>query len=405
MSIKPFTIEQSRTLLNRYDELIIRGCQAHKSSHKMLEMGYPVFTERASGARFWDVDGNEYLDYLMCYGPIVLGHNDPVVNEAVRQQMEAGTVYTTPHPKELDVAEMLIDVIPVAEMVGFFIGGTAATTSARRLARAYTGRERIIRCGYHGWPDWGSAGVPEAIGQLSPSVPYGNLDALEDRFKEYDNQIAGVIIETVQGDVPPEGFLQGCIDIAHRYEALCILDEVKVGFRMAFGGAGEYYNLTPDLATFGKACCNGYPGSFIVGRKDILSTERCQSVWLSATFHCDPVSLVAMRSVIQEIKRRDGIAYQWKIGNRLIEGINRTCGAGGLGYCLRGPGPMPIPHMKKEDRDCCISMLQGCLARGFHLPPSHPMFLSLSHTEEDIENTIVAVEESIADLDSEQSGD
>ena len=259
---------------------------------------------------------------------------------------------------------MLIDLIPMAEMLGFFIGG----------------------------------GVPEVVGQLTLATPYGDLDTLEDCFRKYDNQIACIVMETIQGDGPAEGFLQGCVDIAHRYGALCVFDETKVGFRVAYGGGSEYYGIMPDLATFGKACCNGYPGSFVVGRKEILSSKRCQSAWLAATFHCDLPSLVALATVIEEMKRRDGIIYQWKIGNRLIEGVNQACEAGSLGYRLSGLGPMPKPNVTEEERDRCLAMLQGCLARGFYLHPNHPMFLSLSHTEDDIADTIVAVQESIADL-------
>ena len=154
MPVKPYNIEQSKALLDRSDQLIVRGCQGHKRSHDMLALGYPVFTQRAAGARFWDVDGNEYLDYLMGFGPILLGYNDPVVNAAVQAQMEEGTIYSTAHPKELEVAQMLIDLIPAVEMLGFLIGGSAATSAAVRLARAYTGRDKVLRCGYHGWHDW-----------------------------------------------------------------------------------------------------------------------------------------------------------------------------------------------------------------------------------------------------------
>lgn len=402
MTAKPtYCIDKSRQLLARSDELIVRGCQGHKRSHDMLAMGYPVFTQRAAGARFWDVDGNEYLDYLLGFGPILLGYNDPAVNAAVRQQMEQGTIYTTAHPKELEVAQQLIDLIPGVEMVAFFIGGSAATSGALRLARAYTGREYIIRCGYHGWHNWTQprgVGVPDRISDLTLAVPYGDLDALRDTFKRYENRVACVIMETVQGDGPPEGFLQGVVDVAHEFGALAVFDEIKVGFRVAFGGGGEYYGVVPDLATFGKACCNGYPGSFVAGKREILGSDKCQSTWLAATFHCDLLSLVAMETVIAEMKRRDGIAYQWKIGNRLIEGINQACEEGGIGYRLSGTGPMPKPNMPKEEKDRIVAMLQGCLARGVYLHPGHPMFLSLAHTEEDIEYTIRAVRESIADL-------
>ena len=401
MPVKPYNIEQSKALLDRSDQLIVRGCQGHKRSHEMLALGYPVFTQRAAGARFWDVDGNEYLDYLMGFGPILLGYNDPVVNAAVQAQMEEGTIYSTAHPKELEVAQMLIDLIPAVEMLGFLIGGSAATSAAVRLARSYTGRDKVIMCGYHGWHDWSRTedeGAPAVIAPFTIKVPYGDLDALEDIFKQNDNEIACVIMETIQGGGPPEGFLQGCVDMAHKYGALCIFDEVKVGFRVAFGGAGEYYGVTPDLTAFAKACSNGYPGSFVAGRKEILGSPQCQSSWMAATFHCDLPSLVSIETVINEVKRRDGIAYQWKLGNRLIKGINAACEDGGLGYRLTGVGPMPTPVMEEEEKDRCIAMLQGCLARGYYLHPNHPMFFSLSHTEEDIEDTIVAVQESIADL-------
>ena len=149
MSVKPYSIAGSKALMDRYNEVLVRGYAPHKNLSGMLEKGYPVFIERAEGARFWDVDGNGYLDYLMGFGPIVLGYDDPAVCEAVREQMARGTVYNTAHPRELVVAELLVDAIPGAEMVGFFIGGSAATSSAVRLSRVYTGREKVIRCGYH----------------------------------------------------------------------------------------------------------------------------------------------------------------------------------------------------------------------------------------------------------------
>ena len=159
------------------------------------------------------MDGNEYLDYLMGFGPILLGYNDPVVNAAVQAQMEEGTIYRTAHPKELEVAQMLIDLIPAVEMLGFLIGGSAATSAAVRLARAYTGRDKVLRCGYHGWHDWSRTedeGAPAVIAPLTIEVPYGDLDAIEDCFKQNDNEVACLIMETIRGDGPPEGFLQGC---------------------------------------------------------------------------------------------------------------------------------------------------------------------------------------------------
>ncbi|MYF74418.1 MAG: aminotransferase class III-fold pyridoxal phosphate-dependent enzyme, partial [Gemmatimonadetes bacterium] len=199
MSKKNYTIAKSKALLNRYGDVLVRGYIPHKNIFGQVDMDYPAFVQRAAGARFWDVDGNEFLDYVMGFGPIVLGYDDPAVCRAIHEQVANGTVYSLAYPRELTVAELLIEVIPCAEMVGFFIGGSAATSSAVRLSRVYTGRDRVITCGYHGWHDWarpGDEGVPKIVSELTCAVPYGDLDALEACLKKYDNQVACVVMET-----------------------------------------------------------------------------------------------------------------------------------------------------------------------------------------------------------------
>lgn len=400
-SLQAPVISRSAELLQRSDELLVRGCQGHKRSHDMIARGYPVFTRHARGPRFWDADGNAYLDYLLAYGPILLGHDDAAVNAAITEQIQNGTIYTTAWEREIAVAEKLLALIPSAEMLGFLIGGSAATTGAIRLARAFTGKDYIIRSGYHGWHDWamaGRIGVPAQVSQFTLEAPYADLDALDDLFQQHPGQVACVIMETTREDGPPAGFLEGCVEIAHRHEALCIFDEIKVGFRVAFGGAGHHYGVTPDLSTFGKACCNGYPGSFVAGRKEILNSPQCQDAWLAATFHCDALSLTAMDIVVDEMQRRDGIAYQWKIGNRLMEGLNAVTREHEIGYRLTGLGPMPTPVTDDEDQERVAAWLRGCLARGAYIPPGHPLFLSLAHTEEDIEETIQIVSDAAQDV-------
>ena len=395
-------IDRSRTLLAESDQVIIRGCQGHKRSHEMLAQGYPVFTTRAEGARFWDADGNQYVDYLLGFGPILLGYGDEAVNSAIRRQIEEGTIYSTAHELEIETAKRIIGLNPWAAMVGFFIGGSATTTGAVRIARAFTGRSKIIRCGYHGWHDWtqpGGAGVPPEVGALTYEFTYGDLEDLERVLRENTNEVACVIVESIKGEGPPDGFLEGCVFLAHRYGAVCIFDEIKVGFRVAMGGGTEYYGVTPDIATFGKACCNGYPGGFIVATEPFLRKQECQDAWLAATFHCDLLSLTAMNVVFDEMKRRGGIAYQHKLGSRLMEGINAACKDGALSYHLVGHPAMPTPVMSEEDKPRCIAMLQGVLGRGFYLHPGHPMFLSLAHTTQDIEDTIEAVARSITELE------
>ncbi len=396
-------IDGSRTMLARSDELLIRGCQGHKRNHTMLERGYPVFTKRAKGARFWDVDGNVYLDYLMGFGPIVLGHGDPEVIDVLGRTMADGCIFSTAHEAELRAAELVLELNPWAEMVGFVLGGSAATTAAVRVARAYTGREVILRCGYHGWHGWTAndpAGVPRCERELAIAFPYGDLNRLDDLLKQHDGKVAGVIVETVQEAGPPEGFLETVLELARARGALAIFDEVKTGFRVAFGGASEHYGLAPDLATFGKACCNGLPGSYVVGRHDVLNHPAVQACWLAATFHCELLSLAVMELVTQRLRDACGIAHQWQLGRQLMDGVNAACQRAGMPYRLTGLPPMPQPVIDPEaQKPRVIRMLIGALRRGHYLHPGHCMFFSMAHTEADVAATVRAVEEALDELD------
>ena len=379
----------------------VLSCQSHRRFDLMHELGYPLYAQRAEGARFWDVDGNEYIDYLMGFGPIVLGHNDLAVNEAVRRQMDEGTVYTLCHPLELDVANLLIETIPSAEMIGFYIGGSGATSGALRIARAHTGRDRVIKCGYHGWHDWtrpGDPGVPDIVSDLTTVVEYGDLEQIDAAFQKRPDLIACIIVETIQQGDPPDGYLQACVDVAHQHGALCVFDETKVGFRVAFGGGGELTGVTPDLSTFGKAISNGYPGSFVAGKREILGSESTQSLWMTATFQSDLLSLAAIGATVSELRRRNGIAYQRDIGKRLMNGINAAFSSAGTSFRLVGPAPMPTPVVDEQDRESCFRVLQACLEKGHYLHPTHPWFLSLAHTEQDIDSTVSAVKEAIATI-------
>jgi glutamate-1-semialdehyde aminotransferase len=392
-------LTESNRIYNYAESRIVLACQSHRRFDLMGELGYPLYAQRADGARFWDVDGNEYLDYLMGFGPIVIGHNHPVVNAAVRQQMDEGTIYSLCHPLELEVADLLIETIPAAEMVGFFIGGSGATSGAVRIARAYTGRDRVIKCGYHGWHDWtrpGDPGVPDIVSDLTTVIDYGDVEQMSAAFQAHPDQTACVIVETIQRGGAPEGYLQACVDIAHQNGALCVFDETKVGFRVAFGGGGEIANIAPDLSTFGKAISNGYPGSFVAGRKEILAAESTRSLWMTATFQSDLLSLAAIKATVLEMRDRDGITYQWDIGKRLMTGVNAAFESAGASFRLIGPSPMPTPSVEEHDREACYRVLQTCLSKGHYLHPTHPWFLSLAHTEEDIDTTVAAIEESIA---------
>jgi glutamate-1-semialdehyde 2,1-aminomutase len=315
------------------------------------------------------------------------------VADAVARQAREGLIFSTAHEKELEMSERLLRYFPWAGRIGFAIGGSAVTSAAVRLVRAYTGRDVILRCGYHGWHDWTSIepiGIPQAVRELSVAFPYNDLPALEALLERHRGKVAGVIVETFQGAGPAPDYLRGVVDLAHGHGALCVFDEVKTGCRLGFGGAGSLLGVEPDLATFGKAWCNGFPGGFFVGRESILSDERCQKAWLAATFHCELASFAAMDVVLGRLHRQDGIAYQRRLGERFMAGINAACEKGGIAYKLVGHPAMPNPVMT-GDRAPALRMLRGALARGHYIHPGHCMFFSMSHTVADIDAAVAAV--------------
>ena len=386
---------RSRELRQQALELVVGGCQAHKKPRN-LELGLPAFIERAAGAHFWDVDGNEYIDYLLSYGPIVVGHNDPAVNAAVSRQMQKGTIFDLEFPEQLQLTEKLIELIPCAEMAVYFIGGSGATSGAIAMARTHTGREKVVRSGYHGWHPWtqpGRNGVPACYQELTIEVPYNDLDQLAAKFDENRNAVAAVIIEAVRDNGPDAGYFDGVRRLADEHGAVFVLDEVKTGFRFALGGAQEYFGIQPDLATFGKAMCNGYPGSVVVGRREILAARA--DTYMGATFHADAVSVAAALATITELEKRDGIAHQWRLGKQLIAGLQRIFNDAGVGLEIHGfPCLASVAAAAPHDTRLRDRFLDCLITEGVYLT-SHPWFLSLAHTQADIDLSLTKAESAI----------
>lgn len=268
------SLSSTTDLLGRARQVVMGGGQGHKRPSDIP--GYPAFAVRGKGCRFWDNEGREFIDYLCAFGPILLGYAHPAVDEAVRKQIDEGVIFNVPHPSEAELAERLIGLIPCAEMVAYFTGGSGATSGAVKVARAYTKREKVVRCGYHGWHDWccpGGEGVPRCVSELTLELPYNDVDALQAIFQEHGPQIACVIIEPVIGSGPRPGFLEAVKSVCDEHGAILIFDEVKTGFRFAMGGAQEYLGITPDLSTFGKAMANGYDIGVLVGKKEKRAPE------------------------------------------------------------------------------------------------------------------------------------
>ena len=301
---------ESESLLDRALKVIPNGTQTFSKSHTCYPRGVsPFYAEYANGVTLHDVDGNKFTDFTSGLTAIILGYNDADVQQAVAEQICKGVIYTLPHKLEIEVAEMLVDMIPCAEMVRFGKNGSDTTTGAIRLARAYTGRDHIAHCGYHGFHDWSMAntprnlGIPQAVKDLTHTFKYNDIQSLERLFDERPNQYAAVIMEPMNREFPQDNFLHKCKELAHQNNALFILDETITGFRFAAGGAGEYFNIMPDLATFGKAIANGYPLSAVVGKREYM--EYFNKVHFSFTNAGECLSLAAAKACLTKIKELD----------------------------------------------------------------------------------------------------
>ncbi|MER3422660.1 MAG: aminotransferase [Nitrospiraceae bacterium] len=399
LPVPPRSKELRRSyLLKEKAERLIPSCTQtfSKGPTQFVQGVAPVFLARAQGSHVWDVDENEYIDYAMALGPIILGYNYPTVTEAVMRQMESGTTFSLPHPLEVEVAELLCEVIPCAEMVRFGKNGSDATSGAVRVARAYTGRDIIACCGYHGWQDWyigtttRNRGVPEAVRRLTIPFEYNNIESLERIFAEHPGQVAAVIMEPIGVMGPQDNFLQKVRALTEREGALLIFDEVVTGFRLALGGAQEYFGVIPDLACFGKAMANGYPLAAIVGRREIM--ELFDEVFFSFTFGGETLSLAAAKATITEMQRKNVVGHLWEQGMKLKDGYNtlaREFGVERYTECIGIPPRTVVVFRGEEGKESVVLkslFQQECLKRGVLFTGSHNV--CYSHSDADVEYTL-----------------
>jgi glutamate-1-semialdehyde 2,1-aminomutase len=393
---------------------------------------YPFFTKSARGSRLTDVDGREYIDYCLGYGPLILGHSRAEVTEAVRHQLVNGILFGTPSPQEVELAELICKRVPSAEMVRLVNTGAEATMSAIRVARGFTGRKRIVKfegC-YHGahdsvlvkagsgaatfgMPD--SLGVPEETAKNTLVVPYNNVEAFEVAVKKEREQLAAVIVEPVMGNIgvvtPKEGFLKALREITEQYDLVLIFDEVITGFRLAFGGAQEYYGVKPDLTTLGKILGGGFPMAAYAGREDILRMiAPSGKVYQAGTYSGNPVSVSAGLATLRTIEAMGQSFYTD------LERKKKTLCGSILEFAEDAHLPLQINEVasmfqiffsegeiydyesaRKADRSRFMIHHRRLLDAGIFLPPSQfeTCFISSAHSEEDIKKTIEAIEESL----------
>lgn len=404
----------SNQLRDRACKVIPLGSQTFSKCHiQYPQDNAPLFLTHGDGGRVWDVDGNEYVDLVCGLLPVVLGYRDPDVDAAIREQLACGITLSLPSPLETRLAEMLIDIIPCAQSVRFGKNGTDATSAAVRLARAFTGRDKIMVCGYHGWQDWyiGSTsrdkGVPKAVRDLTFPVAFNDLDAVRSLLAQHPGEFAALLMEPMNATDPQAGYLDSLKELLHAHGALFMFDEIITGFRYALGGAQSYFNVTPDLASFGKAMGNGMPISAIVGREDIMA--EMEEIFFSGTFGGEALSLAASIAVIDKMKREPVIERLWQTGEFLSRESQGLFARHGLADVLSlcGKAPWKIlavkdhPKARKEAIKTCLA--QAMFKRGTLLLASHNV--CYAHGAADLSRVLKAYDESLAHVASELETD
>ncbi|MGA7574961.1 MAG: aminotransferase class III-fold pyridoxal phosphate-dependent enzyme [Terriglobales bacterium] len=391
------SIEKSKGWLARADKVVPGSSQTFsKGANQHVRGVAPIFLAKGKGCRVWDVDGNEYIDYIQGLLPNILGYAHEEVNAAVTAQLALGHSFSLPHPLEVELAERLTWLIPCAEKVRFGKNGSDATSGAVRAARALTGRERIACCGYHGWQDWyiGSttrnAGVPEAVRALTHPFVYNDLGSLQKLLNEHRGEFAAVIMEPVNFWPPASGFLEGVKKLAHEHGALLIFDEICSGFHFGLGGAQRRFDVTPDLACFGKAMGNGFPISCVVGKADVMKVF--EDIFFSFTFGGEVASMAAAMKVLDVLENTDALARMDANGMTLQEGLNTLAKEAGLQdriKCIGYPFWSLIKFLDADGKDSLLVrslFTQECVKRGVLLLATHNM--TAAHDPVAIEQTL-----------------
>lgn len=397
------SIEKSDQLYNRALGLIPSVTQTlAKGPTQWIKGVAPKYLVKGKGSHVWDVDGNEYIDYMMGVGPLSLGYAYPKVDEAIKKQLEDGITFSLMHPLEVEVAEMIRGTIPNAESVRYSKTGADVTSAAVRLARAYTRKNKILCCGYHGWHDWYVAvtarnlGIPEAVQAISFTFNYNDIDSVKNSI---DDDIAAIILEPVVFNEPKDNFLHKLADLCNEKNIILIFDEMWTGFRMSLGGAQEYFRITPDLATYSKAVANGMPVSILTGKKEIMQLAD-EDIFFYTTFGGEALSLAAAKATIEELRDKNVPKFLNDQGAKLKNGYNSIAKKLGMNYTKTiGYNWRSMATFDENAGDPLLqkSLMQqemikrGVLWQGFHN-------ISFSHTDNDIEYTLQALEESLSIL-------
>ncbi len=425
-------INKSVELFKEAQKYLVGGVNSPVRAFKAVG-GTPLFIQKGKGSRVWDVDGNEYIDYVLSWGPLILGHaHDQVIN-AVKQVSNYGTSFGAPTQLEIDMAKAVVDAVPSIEMVRFVNSGTEATMSAIRLARGYTGKKKIIKfdgC-YHGHVDSllvsagsgvatlgipGTPGIPEELANLTIVLPYNNIEAVEETFEKHGNDIACVILEPVAGNMgvvaPSKEYHQRLREITKEYGALLIWDEVMTGFRLAYGGAQQLYDIKPDLTTLGKVIGGGLPVGAYGGRKEIMEhIAPVGPVYQAGTLSGNPLAMAAGLKQLEILKETNPYPDLEEKGKRIEKELNSLIEKYKIKATVNRVGSMitlfftdkkvvDFETAKSSDLEKYAKFFRLMLEKGVYFAPSQfeASFLSTAHSDNDIDETLNKIEDSFKEL-------
>ncbi len=414
--------EKSRVLFEKAKKYIPGGVNSPVRAGQAVGID-PPFISKANGCVIWDVDGNEYIDYVCSWGPMILGHAHPEIVNALEERVKLGTSYGAPTELEVEMADIIVEMVPSIEMVRMVNSGTEATMSAIRLARGYTGREKIIKfdgC-YHGHADSllvsagsglatlgipGSPGVPQDLARHTISLPFNSLENVFQAFNKFGPEIAAVIVEPIPGNmgviIPDEAFLRELRDLTREHGAFLIFDEVISGFRVAPGGAQELYGIMPDLTCLGKIIGGGLPVGAYGGKKEIMTRMAPQGdVYQAGTLSGNPLAMAAGLATLKILKEKSPYDELDKKGDMLFSGLKRVAEAAGVNVVINRVGSMgslfftdePVTDFetaKASDENLFKRYFRSMLDQGIYLAPSpyEAAFLSTAHSEETVRKTI-----------------
>lgn len=411
------SVARSLEIYKRAEELIPGRTQLiSRRSSQFAHGASPIYAQRAKGARFVDVDENEYIDWVNAVGAIILGHADDVVDNAVKEQIDRGSLYTVNNALEIELAELLNEVIPSSEMVRYTKSGGEANAMAARIARGVTGRDIILFSGYHGWHDWYQSanylvdpesgefpfagiepiGVPKVLAGTAIPFVWGNLESLEALLKEHAGSVAAIMMEPLRSELPPLSYLEGVKALAEAHGVILIFDEVSCGWRLRIGGAQELVGVTPDMTVLAKAMSNGYPMGAVVGSRAVM--EPASRMFISSSYWSDNLGLVATLTTIRELQRRDSAKRFEEIGESLRVALTKAINDAGLSGACVGLfwNPAIMLDLPDENQRSKVNTLfiQEMAKRGIHCNMSFKA--TLAHTPEDIQATANIATEALA---------